>query len=87
MAEVGPGVPRGVWPAGTTGFPPGLVRPPIIVDVLLPEQRLKRSEGVQQALLIHRVDPEYPAIARQAHLQGTVQLRAIIARDGTVRSI
>ncbi len=57
------------------------------MDVLLPEQRLKRSEGVQQALLIHRVDPEYPAIARQAHLHGTVQLRAIIARDGTVRSI
>ncbi len=45
------------------------------------------SEGVQQALLVHRVEPVYPLLARQIHLEGTVQLHAIIGRDGTVRSL
>jgi protein TonB len=38
-------------------------------------------------LLIHRVDPVYPALARQIHLEGTVQLYAIIGRDGTIQSL
>jgi len=38
-------------------------------------------------LLIHRVDPVYPALARQIHLEGTVQLHAIIGRDGTIQSL
>ncbi len=50
VAEVGPGVPGGVWPVGTTGFLPGLVRPPIIVDAFSPEKRLKRSEGSRRCL-------------------------------------
>jgi protein TonB len=37
--------------------------------------------------LIHKVQPVYPAIARQIHLQGTVQLRAVIAADGAVHDI
>ena len=40
-----------------------------------------------EALLVHRVQPEYPSFARAAHISGTVQLRAIIARDGTVREL
>jgi len=37
--------------------------------------------------LIHKVQPVYPAIARQIHLQGTVQLRAVIGADGAVHDI
>jgi protein TonB len=48
---------------------------------------IKRSEGVEQALLIHRVDPVYPRIAIQARLEGTVRLHAIIGRDGMVESL
>jgi TonB family protein len=40
-----------------------------------------------QPQLIHRVDPEYPKIARTIHLQGIVVLRAVIARDGTVEQV
>jgi protein TonB len=39
------------------------------------------------ALLVHRVEPAYPAIARAAHISGAVQLHAIIGKDGTVREL
>lgn len=48
---------------------------------------IRRSEGVQAALLIRRVEPFYPAIARQTRIQGTVQLHAVIARDGSIVSL
>jgi len=31
--------------------------------------------------------PQYPAIARQARIQGVVRLEAIIAADGAIRSV
>ncbi len=54
-----------------------------------PEQKspLHRSEGVMAAALIYKVQPPYPAIARAIHLAGTVNLRAIIGTDGTVRHL
>jgi periplasmic protein TonB len=37
--------------------------------------------------LIYRVDPRYPVLARQARIQGTVQLRAIISKTGTIENL
>jgi TonB family protein len=48
---------------------------------------IRRSEGVQSALLIRRIEPSYPPLAIQARREGTVQIRAIIARDGSVESL
>ena len=48
---------------------------------------VRRSEGVQAALLIHRVEPVYPPIAKQTRTQGTVQLHAVIGRDGSIESM
>jgi protein TonB len=45
------------------------------------------SEGVMAAMLTHRVEPAYPAIARAAHISGVVHLHAIIGKDGTVREL
>jgi len=39
------------------------------------------------ALLIHRVEPVYPPLARQTHREGRVELRAIIGTDGRIRSL
>ena len=39
------------------------------------------------AQLAHRVEPVYPRIAILTHQQGQVQLHAIIAKDGTIRSL
>jgi protein TonB len=38
-------------------------------------------------MLIHRVEPVYPALARQTHREGQVELRAVIATDGTIQSL
>jgi TonB family protein len=45
------------------------------------------SEGVMEAALIRKVQPEYPALARIAHVSGTVRLRAIIGTDGRIREL
>ena len=37
--------------------------------------------------LIYRVQPNYPPLARQARIQGTVELRAIISRMGTIENL
>jgi len=50
-------------------------------------QTLKVSQGVSQGMLIKRVQPVYPAQARQMGLEGAVQLMASIAKDGSIRSV
>jgi len=40
-----------------------------------------------EAMLVHRVQPDYPEIARAMHLSGTVRLRALISTDGRVREL
>jgi protein TonB len=48
---------------------------------------LKVSQGVMAALLIHRVQPDYPALAKAMGLSGTVELQARIGTDGTVQEL
>jgi periplasmic protein TonB len=43
--------------------------------------------SVEAASLMHRVVPQYPEIARLTHVSGTIVLRAIIAKDGTVQEL
>jgi protein TonB len=38
-------------------------------------------------MLLRRVQPVYPGIAKLARVQGTVVLQAMIARDGTIQSL
>ena len=40
-----------------------------------------------QKLLVHRVEPVYPAEARQERLEGTIALDIVIGRDGSVESM
>ncbi len=42
---------------------------------------------VMEKLLIHRVEPVYPAEARQANLQGIIALDVVVGRDGSVVSM
>jgi TonB family protein len=52
-----------------------------------PERRLRIGGTVVAAKIIRRVQPEYPDAARREHLQGTVKLHAVIAKDGTIRML
>ena len=40
-----------------------------------------------QSLLISEVQPVYPPLAQQAHVQGLVVLRAVIGKEGRVQSL
>jgi len=64
---------------GTGGGPPPPPKPV--------QQRIRVGGQVQQANLIHQVTPQYPQIAKTAHIQGTVILHAIIGKDGTVQNL
>ncbi len=51
------------------------------------QQRVRVGGNVQQAKMIRQIQPQYPQIAKTAHVQGTVQLHAIIAKDGSVQEL
>jgi len=52
-----------------------------------PPQTVRLSQGVSQGLLIKRVQPEYPAQARQMRLEGKVELQANISKTGSITAV
>jgi len=50
-------------------------------------QRNRISQGVAQGLLVRKVDPVYPPLARQARISGTVVLRVLIGTDGSIENL
>jgi protein TonB len=50
-------------------------------------QRIKVGGQVEQGAILNRTTPEYPQIAKVAHISGTVVLHAIIAKDGTIQEL
>lgn len=51
------------------------------------QSRVRIGGNVQAAKMIRQIQPLYPQIAKTAHVQGTVMLHAIIAKDGTVQEL
>lgn len=50
-------------------------------------QRVRISQGVTKGLLIRRVEPTYPPLARSARVQGEVILSAIISTNGEIENL
>jgi protein TonB len=50
-------------------------------------KRVRVTSIVQAAMLLNRVLPVYPMTAKIARISGTVELHAVIAKDGTVREL
>ena len=82
------GVPGGV-PGGSTGGVIGgiLSSQPVAVPKVAAPQRVRVSQGVSAGLLIRKVQPNYPPLARQARIQGTVILQAEISKEGTIQNL
>jgi periplasmic protein TonB len=49
--------------------------------------RVRVSSGVQSGLLVRKVPPSYPPLARQARIQGTVILQAQISKNGDIENL
>lgn len=66
-----------------SGTPPPVAKaePPAVIP------RLHVGGNVQAGKLISGPKPVYPALALRARIEGTVQLTAVIGRDGTVLSL
>lgn len=93
MGGVVGGVPGGV-PGGTPGgviggiisATPTAPPPPPPPRVETPK-RIRVGGQVQQAKLLNQPKPLYPPMAKQARIQGTVRLEAIISKSGTIESL
>jgi protein TonB len=82
------GVPGGV-PGGQMGGVIGgiISSTPVAVPKVATPQRVRVSQGVSQGLIIKKVQPPYPPLARQARIQGQVILQAEISKDGTIENL
>jgi protein TonB len=82
------GVPGGV-PGGQMGGVIGgiISSTPMAVPKVATPQRVRVSQGVSQGLLIRKVQPTYPPLARQARIQGQVMLQALISKDGSIENL
>jgi len=86
------GVPGGI-PGGQLGGVIGgivnatsnLATVPKFVPVV--PQRVRISQGVTKGLLIHRVEPVYPTLAKAARVQGDVILSAVIDINGEITNL
>ena len=46
-----------------------------------------QSEGGGNRKVVNKVMPEYPQLARDLHIRGTVRLQVLVNTNGTVKSI
>lgn len=57
------------------------------VPTIAVPKRIRVSTGISEGLLYHRVEPAYPLIAQRARVEGSVELKAIISKDGTIQGL
>lgn len=80
-----PGFPGG---GGLIPIPDGRANvPPPPPDHHVARPSILRMTQLDPAMLIHRVEPLYPTLPKQMHKEGRVELRAIIATDGSIKSL
>jgi TonB family protein len=49
--------------------------------------RVRQGGNVTAAKILNKIAPDYPEIAKHEHLSGTVELHALIAKDGTITTL
>jgi protein TonB len=86
----GTGVPGGTGSSrlltgvfGSTGSGTNVLPPPPPV----PAAHAPRVSRMMEGNLIYRMQPQYPALARLARVQGIVVLRAVITREGKIANL
>ncbi len=87
MAGVVGGVPGGVPGGSMNGVIGGIVSSAAVVPTIHQAQRVRVSQGVTSGLLIRRIQPSYPPLAKQARISGSVILQAEISKDGSIQNL
>ncbi|MGC0774316.1 MAG: energy transducer TonB [Candidatus Acidiferrum sp.] len=86
-----PGIPLGPGPgapcAACIPLVDNRIQPIRPADVRPQSPRLLHVTHLEPAMLLQRIEPVYPPLARQIHREGQVELHAIIATDGTIQSL
>ncbi len=80
------GVPGGQL-GGVIGGIIGSVPPPPPARKEAAPSRVRIGPGVMEGNLVHKVDPVYPSIARQARVQGTVTMAVVVGKNGTIENL
>jgi len=62
-------------------------RPPVTSEAHRDRPTILHQTHIDPAMLIHRVEPVYPTLPKQLGRSGRVELRAVIATDGTIQSL
>lgn len=65
----------------------GIVTAPTTAAAQPAPQSMRISQGVAQGLLMKRVPPTYPPSARQARIEGSVEVLASIGKDGSITGV
>lgn len=93
ISDNGPYVFGTPGPAGTpTGLDTVVATAPHAAAALTvvakpPDKPVQVGGDVQAAKLIRKIVPDYPALAKQARIQGTVRLTGVIAKDGSIEQL
>jgi len=99
MEAIAGGVPGGMpgpaLPGTGSGFfsrelaeapPPPLPAPKAALPAAAPAQ-ITVGGDVQAGLILQKIQPVYPVLARQGRIQGNVQLKALIGIDGKIKNL
>jgi periplasmic protein TonB len=87
MSGVVGGVPGGVPGGQMNGVIGGIISNAPMAVPKVAVQRVRVSQGVTQGMVLHKVQPTYPPLARTARVQGSVLLAAVIGKDGTIQNL
>ena len=87
MSGVVGGVPGGVPGGQMNGVIGGIISNAPMAVPKVAVQRVRVSQGVTQGMVLHKVQPTYPPLARTARVQGSVLLAAVIGKDGTITNL
>jgi protein TonB len=85
VQDIGPGVPAVPCPS-CINIPTAGPQAPAVSEPRRQRPQLVVTH-IDPAMLVHRVEPVYPTLARQLGRAGRVELRAVIATDGTIQSL
>ncbi len=80
FAKTGVGTDGGLFSTLGASSPP-------VVKPAPPKGPMHVSSGVAAGQLLVPIQPVYPAIAKAAHVQGTVVVQAVISKNGTIEQL